>query len=706
MKTSVLKKSLLDYAIKGHLSAKWRRANPNPNAFDEIESYNAQILKDKKSKEQEFKELESNLKIEKDKETKQALKQKIQNLKKDIAKLKTIVPLTCPLACHSEGDKPEESQRDISAFSKPQYDNVDSCHSEFSSCHSDLECNEREESKRYFANAQYDKDAFIPPFVIPKTWVWVRLGDICESNIGLTYTPQNIKNSGIPVLRSSNIQNGIIDYNDLVYLDEKLQIKESCFVKIGDILMCARNGSSKLVGKVAIIEKERMVFGAFMTIIRSKYNPFLKIYFESAIFRRQLEGVSTTTINQITQDKLKNFLIPLPPLSEQKQIVSILDSLIGLADSFDKTKEELKRIEKRIEKSLLQHAILGKISSKWRRDISALPQYDKIPNAFDEIKSYNAQILKDKKTKEQELKELEVNLKTEKDKEAKQILIQKIQNLKKDIAKLKTIVPLTCPFACHSERSEESKRYFANAQYDKMTSSCHSEALAEESQRDISAFSKPQYDKDSFIPPFAIPKTWAWVRLGEVCEIILGKTPPREIKKYWDKSDYYWVSIGDMQERAIITQTKDCISEIARQECFKDYICKKDTLILSFKLSIGKVSFLGFDGFHNEGIASIIPKIYRDISTFSKPQYDKIALTCHTERSEVSQKEKIFKNFLSYFLPLFTKLSDTTGAIKGETLNKEKLNNLFVALPPLSEQQEIVRTLDTLFALTKGLRVE
>ena len=661
MKTSVLKKSLLDYAIKGHLSAKWRRANPNPNAFDEIESYNAQILKDKKTKEQELKELESNLKIEKDKETKQALKQKIQNLKKDIAKLKTITPLTCPLACHSEGDKPEESQRDISLVSQ----------------------------------AQYDKDSFIPPFSIPPTWVWVRLGDICESNIGLTYTPQNIKNSGIPVLRSSNIQNGIIDYNDLVYLDEKLQIKESCFVKIGDILMCARNGSSKLVGKVAIIEKERMVFGAFMTIIRSKYNPFLKIYFESAIFRRQLEGVSTTTINQITQDKLKNFLIPLPPLSEQKQIVTILDSLIGLADSFDKIKEELKRIEKRIEKSLLQHAILGKISSKWRRDISASPQYDKIPNAFDEIKSYNAQILKDKKTKEQELKELESNLKIEKDKEAKQTLKQKIQNLKKDIAKLKTIVPLTCPLACHSELSACHSE----------SSSCHSER-SEESQRDISAFSKPQYDKDSFIPPFAIPKTWAWVRLGEVCEIILGKTPPREIKKYWDKSDYYWVSIGDMQERAIITQTKDCISEIARQECFKDYICKKDTLILSFKLSIGKVSFLGFDGFHNEGIASIIPKIHRDISAFSKPQYDKIALTCHTERSEVSQKEKIFKNFLSYFLPLFTKLSDTTGAIKGETLNKEKLNNLFVALPPLSEQQEIVRILDTLFALTKGLNVE
>ena len=678
MKTSVLKKSLLDYAIKGHLSAKWRRANPNPNAFDEIESYNAQILKDKKSKEQEFKELESNLKIEKDKETKQALKQKIQNLKKDIAKLKTIVPLTC----HSE--RSEESQRDISAFSKPQYDNVDSCHSEFSSCHSDLECNEREESKRYFANAQYDKDAFIPPFVIPKTWVWVRLGDICESNIGLTYTPQNIKNSGIPVLRSSNIQNGIIDYNDLVYLDEKLQIKESCFVKIGDILMCARNGSSKLVGKVAIIEKERMVFGAFMTIIRSKYNPFLKIYFESAIFRRQLEGVSTTTINQITQDKLKNFLIPLPPLSEQKQIVSILDSVIGLADSFDKTKEELKRIEKRIEKSLLQHAILGKISSKWRRDISASPQYDKIPNAFDEIEDYNAQILKDKKTKEQELKELESNLKIEKDKEAKQDLKQKIQNLKKDIAKLKTITPLNCPFACHSERSEESKRYFANAQYDKMTSSCHSEALAEESQRDISAFSKPQYDKDAFIPPFAIPKTWAWVRLGDIVEIVSGTSYGK----------------GDITNNGIRILRGGNINKISNK---LDYFT--DDVILNKRLFNKEKSIVEGD---------IIITGTNDISNIAKSAFAYKTLK-NTQIGAflriVRSKDKKFSKYIFYiFLSIFYEkyIQSCVSGTVSTLLNvkNEYLENFIIPLPPLSEQQEIVRTLDTLFALTKGLRVE
>ncbi|HGA8903070.1 TPA: restriction endonuclease subunit S, partial [Salmonella enterica subsp. enterica serovar Virchow] len=54
------------------------------------------------------------------------------------------------------------------------------------------------------------------PFELPVGWEWVRLGDIGETNIGLTYSPNNIKETGTPVLRSSNIQNGILDFTDLV----------------------------------------------------------------------------------------------------------------------------------------------------------------------------------------------------------------------------------------------------------------------------------------------------------------------------------------------------------------------------------------------------------------------------------------------------------------------------------------------------------
>ena len=95
------------------------------------------------------------------------------------------------------------------------------------------------------------------------------------------------------------------------------------YVQEGDIIICVRNGSKNLVGKSAIIEtlKEKMSFGAFMAIFRSNINNWIKIYLDSPLFKKTLESISTETINQITQSNLKNALVPIPPLAEQKRIV-------------------------------------------------------------------------------------------------------------------------------------------------------------------------------------------------------------------------------------------------------------------------------------------------------------------------------------------------------------------------------------------------
>lgn len=93
--------------------------------------------------------------------------------------------------------------------------------------------------------------------------------------------------------------------------------------------MCSRNGSIRLVGKVALIKnlKERMSYGAFMTIIRSQYNPYLFEYFKTPAFRQYLIAGKTTTVNQITVKMLNNLTIPLPPKSTQLAIVSELDKI-------------------------------------------------------------------------------------------------------------------------------------------------------------------------------------------------------------------------------------------------------------------------------------------------------------------------------------------------------------------------------------------
>ena len=162
-----------------------------------------------------------------------------------------------------------------------------------------------------------------------KGWEYKRLGEIAKCAIGLTYKPENVTEelSGTIVLRSSNIQNSILDFNDIVRVN--VPVKEDKIVKDGDILMCSRNGSIRLVGKVALIKnlKERMSYGAFMTIIRSQYNPYLFEYFKTPAFRQYLIAGKTTTVNQITVKMLNNLTIPLPPKSTQLAIVSKLDKI-------------------------------------------------------------------------------------------------------------------------------------------------------------------------------------------------------------------------------------------------------------------------------------------------------------------------------------------------------------------------------------------
>lgn len=161
-------------------------------------------------------------------------------------------------------------------------------------------------------------EMFGDPSINEKGWPVVALETIAESRIGLTYKPENVSKEGTIVLRSSNIQESEIDLKDIVRVN--CPIKENQYVQEGDILMCSRNGSFKLVGKVAKIGTlpERMSYGAFMTTIRSKYNPYLFEFFKLPAFRTQLGLAKTATINQITVKMLANTEVALPPLDLQR----------------------------------------------------------------------------------------------------------------------------------------------------------------------------------------------------------------------------------------------------------------------------------------------------------------------------------------------------------------------------------------------------
>ena len=153
------------------------------------------------------------------------------------------------------------------------------------------------------------------------------LKEVASYYIGLTYKPTDVSEKGTIVLRSSNIQNNILDFADTVKVN--LNVGDNKIVKDGDILMCARNGSARLVGKVARIKniEEKMSFGAFMTIIRSDYNDYLFHFFLSDFFRKQLSTSKTATINQITSKMLDNIKLNVPPLPLQQSFASKIEAI-------------------------------------------------------------------------------------------------------------------------------------------------------------------------------------------------------------------------------------------------------------------------------------------------------------------------------------------------------------------------------------------
>ena len=184
-------------------------------------------------------------------------------------------------------------------------------------------------------------EMFGDPELNPKSWPIKSLSEVAESFIGLTYKPKDVSPNGTIVLRSSNIQDSEI------YLDDQVRvntvIKEKLYVEENDILMCSRNGSASLVGKVAKIPKlsERMTFGAFMTIIRSRYSDYLFTYFQLPAFRKQV-NTGTATINQITQKMLDNVRLPIPEFSAVERFSKLLTQT-------DKSKVNLQKGLKRLE---------------------------------------------------------------------------------------------------------------------------------------------------------------------------------------------------------------------------------------------------------------------------------------------------------------------------------------------------------------------
>jgi type I restriction enzyme S subunit len=175
--------------------------------------------------------------------------------------------------------------------------------------------------------------------------------------------------------------------------------------------------------------------------------------------------------------------------------------------------------------------------------------------------------------------------------------------------------------------------------------------------------------------PFDLPNGWEWARLPEVCTYKPGKTPSTKNPIYWSDNvaDIPWVSISDMNNFGLITNTKKRITQIAIEHVFKYNIIPRGTLLMSFKLTVGKISILDVDAYHNEAIISILPFIGMN------------------------------RDYLFKFLPNRALAGNTKSAIMGDTLNATSLSLLMIPIPPKAEQDRIVTKVDELMNLCDQL---
>ena len=166
-----------------------------------------------------------------------------------------------------------------------------------------------------------------PEFEGAGDWEEIRLRTLGDLVAGLTYSPDDVQEEGLLVLRSSNIQGGKIDLKDCVYVDPN--VRGANLSRPDDILVCVRNGSSALIGKTALVPDGMPLctHGAFMTVFRSHAPKFVFQLFQTSRYQKQVAGDLGATINSINgaQFLRYKFFVPKPP--EQQCIANCLTSL-------------------------------------------------------------------------------------------------------------------------------------------------------------------------------------------------------------------------------------------------------------------------------------------------------------------------------------------------------------------------------------------
>lgn len=411
------------------------------------------------------------------------------------------------------------------------------------------------------------------PFTIPNSWQWVKLGEICEIISGTSYNKQDIRQNGIRILRGGNINKITqeIDLKDDDVIVKKELLNETKNIRFGDILITSTNDISN-IAKCGFVKEniDKTQIGAFLRIIRVKDNFLKKFIFyiiASEYYEKYIQKCVSGTVSSLLNIKneyLNNFLIPLPPLDEQEFIVKELEKLMVLCDDCEKEYKALKQANAelhKLDKSLLNYAISGALSAKWRKD---------------------------------------------------------------------------------------NPTNFNNGKFSELPNA-----------------------------PFAIPGSWQWVKLGEICEITDGthKTPKYTL------TGIPFLSVKDISKGYIDLSNTKFISNLEHKELVKRCKPEKNDILLCRIGTLGKAIKIDID----------------------------LEFSIFVSLALLKEKKPYTKDYLVYVLNsnfadnIFQVIKAGAGTHAAK-LNLTSLKEILIPLPPLEEQKFIVGELDKLMGLCDELK--
>ena len=451
------------------------------------------------------------------------------------------------------------------------------------------------------------------PFDVPEGWAWSTIGFI-SSKTGSGSTPrggkESYKGSGIVFLRSQNVYDDGLRLDEVAYIDRATHVAMSgTVVQASDLLLNITGGSigrccvvPGSLGPTNINQHVSIIRIAIAGLQRFVHAVVLSSYFQDSILDEQT-GAGRGGLPKRRMDLIP---VPLPPLAEQYRIVARLDELMALCDRLERAREERESTRDRFALAALArlHEPASDEAAFRQRVAFVIDNLPSLTTRPDQISVFRKTIIR---------------------------LAMR--------GKLAPQDPNEDPAAKLIEQNNAQRARLigrAPLQRHSVYSSADDEAV------------------------FDIPATWSWVKLGDIVDFAAGRTPSRNEPTFWNSGDYAWVSIRDMVDGKTVTSTNETITKRAAEQVFGRQPEQVGTMLMSFKLTIGKMARLGIPAYHNEAIVSIKPYV-----------------------AEIDP-------YLYMVLPYSARRGNAKSAVKGATLNRKSISNIAIPLPGLAEQSRIV----------------